>query len=72
MAGISCDSGYYAVLRTLLFESLNSMYIRNTAYIPQNWKDIRIADINKLSKISPQILNKKFKSMYCIKEIHDE
>ena len=72
MAGISYDSGDYAVLRTSPFGSLNSMHIRNTVYISSNWKDIRISDINKLSKIPPQILNKKFKSMYCIKEIHDE
>jgi len=24
------------------------MHIRNTAYIPPNWKDIRITDINEL------------------------
>ena len=28
------------------------MYIRNIAYIPQNWKDIRIADINELAEIT--------------------
>ena len=29
------------------------MYIRNTAYIPSNWKDIRnYADMNKLSEIA--------------------
>ena len=27
------------------------MYIRNIAYIPPNWKDIRIADINELGEI---------------------
>jgi len=27
------------------------MYIRNIAYIPQNWKDIRNADINELGDI---------------------
>ena len=32
--------------------SSRGMYIRNTAYIPQNWKDIRIADITELSKMS--------------------
>ena len=31
--------------------SSRGMYIRNTAYIPQNWKDIRIADITELSEI---------------------
>jgi len=51
MAGISCDGGYYAVLRTSPFGSLNSMHIRNTPYIPPNWKDIRIIDINKLGDI---------------------
>lgn len=25
--------------------AFRGMYIRNTAYIPPNWKDIRIADI---------------------------
>jgi len=28
------------------------MYIRNIAYIPPNWKDIRIADINELCTIT--------------------
>ena len=27
------------------------MYIRNIAYIPPNWKDICIADINELGEI---------------------
>jgi len=30
------------------------MYIRYIAYIPQNWKDIRIADMNKLGAIAEQ------------------
>ena len=28
------------------------MYMRNTAYIPLNWKDIRITDTNGLSEIA--------------------
>jgi len=27
--------------------------IRNIVYIPSNWKDIRIADMNELSEIAP-------------------
>jgi len=31
--------------------AFRGMYIRNIAYIPQNLKDIRIADMNELSKM---------------------
>jgi len=32
------------------------LYIRNTAYIPSNWKDIRITDINELSEIARSLM----------------
>jgi len=35
------------------------MYIRNIAYIPPNWKDIRIADINELGDIAKKDLEKR-------------
>jgi len=31
-----------------------SMYICNIAYIPPNWKDIRIADINELYEMAAE------------------
>jgi len=35
------------------------MYIRNSSYIPSNWKDIRIADINKLAEIRGQNMRRE-------------
>ena len=29
-----------------------AMYIRNIAYIPSNWKDIRITDTNELGDMA--------------------
>jgi len=38
------------------------MYIRNIAYIPPKWKDIRITDINELSEMPAVALEGRFKT----------
>jgi len=40
-----------------LIES-RGMYIRNTVYIPSNWKDIRITDMKELYEIVLEIERK--------------